>query len=62
MNETWTDELSIDELRKVMMVITLHCDFEFNCHDEVIHAIQYQMAFGIWRWVFFCECHGGMEV
>ena len=56
-NQTWTDELESMQLRKLDLVDTAFCDKEWNCENEITHAIEYKLQIGVWRWVFFCDCH-----
>jgi len=57
MNITWIDELDPMQLRKLDMVSVAICDGEWNCKHNIEHAVEYQMQFGLWRWVYFCEHH-----
>lgn len=57
MNITWTDELDPRQLRKLDMVSVNYCDGEWNCCNEINHAIEIPMAFDLFRWVFFCDQH-----
>lgn len=62
MNITWTDELDTMQLRKLDMVSVSFCDYEWDCKHEITWAVEYQMQFGLWRWVYFCDCHWNGDV
>ena len=60
-NQTWTDELTIKQIQRLDWWNPCYCDHEWDCKNEISHAVAYKMAFDIERIVFLCSEHWGEE-